>query len=138
MARTSFCARSQPKATSFSASTIKALSHHVGETGAMLDTGLWVYSPPSNKRKRSAPSLPRIRYDANGHVGVERWGTNTLNMMFRNSGLYSTGISNAPGADHKRYDTIFQERYMGLPSLNAQGTTTVQPSTTRTALLAIS
>ena len=48
-------------------------------------------------------------------------GTNTLNMMFRKPGLYSTGIANAPGADQKRYDTIYQERYMGLPSTNAQG-----------------
>ncbi len=48
-------------------------------------------------------------------------GTNTLNMMFRNPGLYSTGIANSPGPDQKRYDTIYQERYMGLPSTNAQG-----------------
>ena len=48
-------------------------------------------------------------------------GTNTLNMMFRNPGLYSTGIVNSPGPDQKRYDTIYQERYMGLPSTNAQG-----------------
>jgi dipeptidyl-peptidase-4 len=48
-------------------------------------------------------------------------GTNTLNMMFRNPGLYSTGISTAPVADQKRYDTIYQERYMGLPSTNADG-----------------
>ena len=48
-------------------------------------------------------------------------GTNTLNMMFRNPGLYSTGIATAPVADQKRYDTIYQERYMGLPSTNADG-----------------
>jgi dipeptidyl-peptidase-4 len=48
-------------------------------------------------------------------------GTNTLNMMFRNPGLYSTGISTAPVADQKRYDTIYQERYMGLPSTNGDG-----------------
>lgn len=48
-------------------------------------------------------------------------GTNTLNMMFRKPGLYSTGIANAPMADQKRYDTIYQERYMGLPATNAQG-----------------
>ena len=48
-------------------------------------------------------------------------GTNTLNMMFRKPGLYSAGIANAPAPDQKRYDTIYQERYMGLPSTNAQG-----------------
>jgi dipeptidyl-peptidase-4 len=48
-------------------------------------------------------------------------GTNTLNMMFRNPGLYSTGIANSPGPDQKRYDTLYQERYMGLPSTNNEG-----------------
>ncbi len=48
-------------------------------------------------------------------------GTNTLNMMFRDPGLYTTGIAVAPMADQKRYDTIYQERYMGLPSTNAAG-----------------
>ena len=48
-------------------------------------------------------------------------GTNTLNMMFRNPGLYSTGISTAPVADQKRYDSIYQERYMGLPQTNPDG-----------------
>ncbi len=48
-------------------------------------------------------------------------GTNTLNMMFRNPGLYSTGIAVAPVPDQTRYDTIYQERYMGLPATNAKG-----------------
>ncbi len=48
-------------------------------------------------------------------------GTNTLNMMFREPGLYTTGISVAPVADQARYDTIYQERYMGLPSANIKG-----------------
>ncbi|WP_158615372.1 S9 family peptidase [Acidipila sp. EB88] len=48
-------------------------------------------------------------------------GTNTLNMMFRNPGLFSTGISVASVPDQTRYDTIYQERYMGLPKDNAKG-----------------
>lgn len=48
-------------------------------------------------------------------------GTNTLNMMFRDPGLYSTGISTAPVADQTRYDSIYQERYMGLPQTNPDG-----------------
>jgi predicted esterase len=58
------------------------------------------------------------------HRAIWGWsggGPSTLNMMFRNPGLYSTGIANSPGPDQKRYDTIYQERYMGLPSTNAQG-----------------
>ncbi len=48
-------------------------------------------------------------------------GTNTLNMMFRYPGLFSTGIAVAPVPDQTRYDTIYQERYMGLPAENAKG-----------------
>lgn len=48
-------------------------------------------------------------------------GTNTLNMMFRYPGLFTTGIAVAPVPDQTRYDTIYQERYMGLPAENAKG-----------------
>jgi dipeptidyl-peptidase-4 len=48
-------------------------------------------------------------------------GTNTLNMMFRYPGLFSTGIAVAAVPDQTRYDTIYQERYMGLPTENAKG-----------------
>lgn len=48
-------------------------------------------------------------------------GTNTLNMMFRYPGLYGTGVAVAAVPDQTRYDTIYQERYMGLPAENAKG-----------------
>ena len=48
-------------------------------------------------------------------------GTNTLNMMFRYPGLYSTGVAVASVPDQTRYDSIYQERYMGLPAENAKG-----------------
>jgi dipeptidyl-peptidase-4 len=48
-------------------------------------------------------------------------GSNTLNVMLRYPGVYSTGIAVAPVADESRYDTIYQERYMGLPEENKQG-----------------
>jgi dipeptidyl-peptidase-4 len=48
-------------------------------------------------------------------------GSNTLNVMFRQPGVYSTGIAVAPVADESHYDTIYQERYMGLPAENKQG-----------------
>ncbi len=53
-----------------------------------------------------------------GHSGG---GSNTLNMMFRYPGVYSTGIAMSPVADESHYDTIYQERYMGLPEQNKQG-----------------
>ena len=48
-------------------------------------------------------------------------GSNTLNMMFRYPGLFAAGIAVAPVADQRHYDTIYQERYMGLPQDNASG-----------------
>jgi dipeptidyl-peptidase 4 len=51
-------------------------------------------------------------------VGVWGWsggGTETLNLMFRYPELYAVGISVASVPDQRLYDSIYQERYMGLP-----------------------
>jgi dipeptidyl-peptidase-4 len=61
--------------------------------------------------------------DAN-RIGVWGWsggGTNTLNLMFRSAGVFKVGVAVAPVPDQKLYDTIYQERYMGLPDENVQG-----------------
>jgi dipeptidyl-peptidase-4 len=57
-------------------------------------------------------------------VGIWGWsggGTNTLNAMFRFPDVYQVGVSVAPVPDQQLYDTIYQERYMGLPAQNADG-----------------
>ncbi len=57
-------------------------------------------------------------------VGVWGWsggGSNTLNLLFRSPELFKVGVSVAPVPDQKLYDTIYQERYMGLPDENADG-----------------
>jgi dipeptidyl-peptidase-4 len=57
-------------------------------------------------------------------VGVFGWsggGSMTLNLMFRHPELYKVGVAGAPVPDETLYDTIYQERYMGLPSDNAKG-----------------
>ena len=57
-------------------------------------------------------------------VGVWGWsggGSNTLNLMFRSPDLFRVGVAVAPVPDQKLYDTIYQERYMGLPEENAAG-----------------
>ena len=59
-------------------------------------------------------------------IGIWGWsggGSMTLNMMFRYPDIYSTGISVAPVPDEHLYDTIYQERYMGLPGTNSYGYT---------------
>jgi dipeptidyl-peptidase-4 len=43
-----------------------------------------------------------------------------LNLMFRYPDIYNTGMAVAPVPNELNYDTIYQERYMGLPEMNAE------------------
>jgi dipeptidyl-peptidase-4 len=45
----------------------------------------------------------------------------TLNALFRYPELYQTGIAVAPVPNQRYYDSIYQERYMGLPGDNPEG-----------------
>ncbi len=57
-------------------------------------------------------------------VGIWGWsggGSMSLNAIFRYPDLYHTAIAVAPNADQRLYDTIYQERYMGLPTDNIDG-----------------
>ena len=63
-------------------------------------------------------------YIDSSRMAVWGWsggGSNTLNLMFRSPGLFTAGMAVAPIADQRYYDTIYQERYMGLPQSNASG-----------------
>lgn len=56
-------------------------------------------------------------------IGIWGWsggGAATLNAMFRYPDLYKMGMSVAPPADALYYDTIYTERYMGLPKDNPE------------------
>ncbi len=68
-----------------------------------------------------AARRPYIDLDRVGIWGWSGGGTNTLNAMFRFPDLYKVGVSVAPVPDQKLYDTIYQERYMGLPQDNVEG-----------------
>lgn len=48
-------------------------------------------------------------------------GSNTLNAMYRHPDVYQVGVSVAPVPDQRLYDTIYQERYMGVPEQNQTG-----------------
>lgn len=57
-------------------------------------------------------------------IGIWGWsggGSMTLNMLFRYPDIYASGVSVAPVPNQLYYDTIYQERYMGLPTENAEG-----------------
>lgn len=47
-------------------------------------------------------------------------GAMTLNLMFRQPGLFAAGIAVAPVTDIALYDTIYQERYCGDPRLHPE------------------
>jgi dipeptidyl-peptidase-4 len=65
-------------------------------------------------------------------IGIWGWsggGQMSLNMIFRYPELYSTAMAIAFVSDQRLYDTIYQERYMGLPEDNEEGYTDGSPIT---------
>ncbi|WP_437185354.1 S9 family peptidase [Planctomicrobium sp. SH668] len=67
--------------------------------------------------------LRRPEIDAK-RVGIWGWsggGSMSLNAIFRYPDIYQTAIAVAPMADQRLYDTIYQERYMGLLDDNRDG-----------------
>jgi dipeptidyl-peptidase-4 len=57
-------------------------------------------------------------------VGVWGWsggGSMTLAAILKYPDLYKTAIAIAPVPNQRLYDTIYQERYMGLPGDNVEG-----------------
>ena len=45
----------------------------------------------------------------------------SLNAIFKYPDLYQAAIAIAPVPNQRHYDTIYQERYMGLPADNVEG-----------------
>jgi dipeptidyl-peptidase 4 len=68
--------------------------------------------------ERARPYIDPERVAVWGESGG---GSNTLNLMFRHPELYKVGMAVAPVADQRLYDSIYQERYMGLPRDNPDG-----------------
>jgi dipeptidyl-peptidase-4 len=56
-------------------------------------------------------------------------GYNTLNALFRYPDLYHTGMAVASVPDLRYYDTIYQERYMGLPQDDPEAYAQASPIT---------
>lgn len=67
---------------------------------------------------KSRPYLDEKRIAIWGWSGG---GSMSLNAIFRFPDLYQTAMSVAPVPNQRVYDTIYQERYMGLPSDNVEG-----------------
>jgi dipeptidyl-peptidase-4 len=65
-------------------------------------------------------------------IGVWGWsggGSMTLNAIFRYPDLYRAGMAVAFVSNQRFYDSIYQERYMGLPQDNAEGYVNGSPVT---------
>jgi len=77
----------------------------------------------SREQAEAVRALTRSRaYVDSTRVAIWGWsggGSSTLQALFRYPDVYQVGIAVAPVPDESLYDTIYQERYMGLPTTNA-------------------
>lgn len=77
-----------------------------------------------DQAKAALKILNRFPFLDRERVGMWGWsggGQMTLNCLLRYPEIYKTGIAVAFVSDQKLYDTIYQERYMGLPEDNKEG-----------------
>jgi len=67
--------------------------------------------------------LESLGFADTSHMGLFGWsygGYMTLYTLTHAPGLFRAGIAGAPVTHWRNYDTIYTERYMGLPSENAE------------------
>jgi dipeptidyl-peptidase-4 len=75
-----------------------------------------------NDHTAAARIIGRRPYVDSTRMAMWGWsggGSSTLHLMFRSPGLFQAGMAVAPVADVRNYDTIYQERYVGLPSTDS-------------------
>jgi dipeptidyl-peptidase-4 len=90
----------------------KAVFHQVGSLA------------PKEQAAAVTEVLRKRPYIDKNRVGIWGWsggGSMTLNAILKFPDLYTAGIAIAPVANQRFYDTIYQERYMGLPGDNVEG-----------------
>jgi dipeptidyl-peptidase-4 len=83
----------------------------------------------ANAAKAIVAKMPFL--DAS-RVGIWGWsggGAATLNAMFRYPDVYKMGMSVAPPANNLYYDTIYTERYLGMPKDNPEDYKNAAPIT---------
>ena len=87
-----------------------------GEVG-VLATADQAAAVRAHARVAAVPGSRRV----SASWGWSGGGSMTLNLLFRSPDLYKVGMSVAPVPDQTLYDTIYQERYMGLPAAERRG-----------------
>jgi dipeptidyl-peptidase-4 len=79
---------------------------------------------PSDQASAVRKVLSERSYLDPKRIGIWGWsggGSMSLNAIFKHPDLYQTAMAVAPVPNQRYYDTIYQERYMGLPGDNAEG-----------------
>jgi dipeptidyl-peptidase-4 len=74
------------------------------------------------EQSAAAKIIGRRPYVDSTRMGVWGWsggGSSTLHLMFRANDVYKMGMAVAPVPDVHNYDTIYQERYVGLPQTDS-------------------
>jgi dipeptidyl-peptidase-4 len=87
----------------------------------------------SREQADAVRALTRTRpYVDSTRVAIWGWsggGSSTLQAMFRFPEIYAVGMAVAPVPDQRLYDTIYQERYMGIPQENGEAYRLASPIT---------
>lgn len=68
--------------------------------------------------------LKKFPFVDRGRVGIWGWsggGSMSLDLIFRYPGRYHTALAVAAVSDQRYYDSVYMERYMGLPENNPEG-----------------
>ena len=78
----------------------------------------------THDQAEAAKAIGRYSWVDSTRMGIWGWsfgGFMTLNAMMQTPDVYRMGMSVAPVTHWKYYDTIYTERYMGLPQNNEEG-----------------
>ncbi|MBX3732524.1 MAG: S9 family peptidase [Verrucomicrobiae bacterium] len=79
---------------------------------------------PSDQAEAVRSLLRRWDWMDPQRIGIWGWsggGSMTLNALFQHPEVYRMGMAVASVPNQRLYDTIYQERYMGLPATNPEG-----------------
>lgn len=79
---------------------------------------------PEDQAAATREILRQRPYIDPARVGIWGWsggGSMSLNAIFKHPDLYQTAMAVAFISNQRFYDTIYQERYMGLPAENEEG-----------------
>jgi dipeptidyl-peptidase-4 len=85
------------------------------------DIGVLASKQQAAALRSLAKARPWVDLDRVAVWGWSGGGSMTDNLMFRSPDLYKVGMSVAAVPDQALYDSIYQERYMGLPQDNSKG-----------------